>query len=99
MGWGNVVAALALTEVELAHREIMEPTAEDITVAMMGGTILTGTDVMLTETTMEGVLPLRAQGLGWGDIAHSRGLQLRHVMETVKARRDRQITKVLNLLP
>lgn len=28
MGWGNVVAALALTEVELTHRGIMEPTAK-----------------------------------------------------------------------
>ncbi|MGH8657431.1 MAG: hypothetical protein ACREV4_02805 [Gammaproteobacteria bacterium] len=96
MGWGNVVAALALTEVELAHRGIMEPTAEDVAAAMMGGTIPTGTDV---EATMEGILPLWAQGLGWGEIAHSWGLQLGHAMKIIKARKDRQIAKVLNLLP
>ena len=71
MGWGNVNRALSLAQSELAAEGITQPTASQLKVALTGGTLVTadGGSVQL-----QGVLTLRSQGMGWGQIAHTLGV-------------------------
>lgn len=71
MGYGNITRALSLAERQLAAQGITEPTSEQLNAALNGGT-LTAIDGSGTRRTVEmaGVLHLRSQGLGWGQIAH-----------------------------
>ncbi|MBI5899155.1 MAG: hypothetical protein HZB40_08025 [Rhodocyclales bacterium] len=70
MGYGNVTRALSLAQHQLAAQGILEPTPEQLRIALNGGT-LTGTN---GSVEMAGVLQLRSQGMGWGDIAHQIGV-------------------------
>lgn len=71
MGYGNVTHALDLASRQLAAAGITDPTAEEIRAAMLGGTVSTPDG----EVTLQGVLQLRSEGMGWGQIAHTLGLK------------------------
>ena len=76
MGYGNVRIALSLAQTQLASQGISQPTATELQWALMGGTRY-GPDGM---TTTEGVLQMRASGMGWGKIANTMGYKLGPVM-------------------
>lgn len=73
MGWGNVDHALALAQASLADHGIHKPTPEQIKAALNGGTITTKSG---QQVKLDGVLKLRASGMGWGEIAHKLGFKL-----------------------
>jgi len=70
MGYGNVTRAMDLAQRDLAAAGITNPTPTQIQTAMMGGTIRT----VNGDVTFQGVLTLRSQGMGWGQIAHTVGV-------------------------
>jgi len=81
MGYGNVYTSLALARFQLANLGITNPTAAQLQAALNGGTItLNGKDVPVT-----GVLELRAQGMGWGQIAQQYGTKLGPVISGMKS--------------
>jgi len=81
MGYGNVYTSLALAKHQLASLGITDPTAAQLQAALVGGTItLNGKEVPLT-----GVLELRAQGMGWGQIAQQYGTKLGPVVSGMKS--------------
>jgi hypothetical protein len=70
MGYGNVTRALDLARRQLSAAGITNPTPEQLRAAMMGGTVSTANG----DVTLQGVLRLRSQGMGWGQIAHAVGV-------------------------
>jgi len=70
MGYGNINIALAIAEKSLADAGITNPTTDQLKTALMGGEIKTRTGTV----KMEGVLQMRADGMGWGQIAHEIGV-------------------------
>lgn len=74
MGYGNVTRAMDLAQRDLAAAGITDPTPTEIQIAMMGGTITRTDGTTSTTTTFDGVLTLRSQGMGWGQIAHTIGV-------------------------
>jgi hypothetical protein len=70
MGWGNVRHALSLARAELAAQGIDNPTPAQIETALMGGTVLTASG----SAALPGILTLRSQGMGWGQISHRLGV-------------------------
>jgi hypothetical protein len=76
MGYGNVRISLALAQEQLAQAGISQPTPDQLRAALMGGTVTNGTGA----TEFRGVLQMRADGMGWGQIANSMGVKLGHVM-------------------
>jgi hypothetical protein len=80
MGWGNVKHALALAQDQLARAGITDPTAAQLQTALMGGNlVVTNADGTTTTTAVKGVLTMRADGMGWGNIAKEGGTKLGHV--------------------
>jgi len=67
MGYGNITRALDLAQRQLAAAGITDPTPQEIRVALMGGSI-SGPN---GDVKFAGVLQLRSQGMGWGQIAHA----------------------------
>jgi hypothetical protein len=82
MGWGNVFISLALAKAALANAGITDPTAAQLQAALTGGdaTLADGSTV-----TMKGVLEMRAEGMGWGQIAHAEGTKLGTVVSSIKS--------------
>lgn len=70
MGYGNVTHALDLATRQLALAGVTQPTPQQIEAAMMGGTITTPRG----DVALQGVLQLRSQRMGWGQIAHAIGI-------------------------
>jgi hypothetical protein len=89
MGWGNVDHALALAKASLADQGIHNPTPEQIKATLNGGTITTKSG---EQVKLDGVLKMRASGMGWGEIAHKLGFKLgelkRHVANDHKPDRS-----------
>jgi len=77
MGWGNVNIALALVQNELKQMGITQPTTDQINAVLNGGTVTLADG---TTQTMQGVLALRAEGEGWGQISHTLGFKLGDVV-------------------
>ncbi|MCE5233708.1 MAG: hypothetical protein ABFC67_12260 [Mizugakiibacter sp.] len=73
LGYGEVNISLALAKDELAKLGITDPTAAQIEAALNGGTITLADG---GTTTLPGVLTLRADGQGWGQIAKTLGVSL-----------------------
>jgi hypothetical protein len=85
MGWGNVKHSLALAQDALARAGIANPTAEQLQTALTGGDIVvTNADGTTTTTTLRGILTMRAEGMGWGNIAKAGGTKLGPVTSKVK---------------
>lgn len=81
LGYGNVNIALSLAQAELNAAGITHPTTAQIEAALNGGTVAgPNGPVQLT-----GVLALRAEGQGWGNIAKTLGFKLGDVMSAAKA--------------
>jgi hypothetical protein len=70
MGYGNITRSLDLAQRQLALQGITDPTPSQLQTALMGGTITTSKGTVV----YKGVLQMRADGMGWGQIAHSVGL-------------------------
>ena len=86
MGYGNVNIALAMAEQSLKDQGITEPTAEQLKAALNGGTIKTASG----EVKLAGVLQLRADGMGWGQIANELGFKVGDVVgKSAAARAER----------
>jgi len=86
MGWGNVFISLALAKTALANVGITDPTAEELQAALTGGTV-TAADG--STVTLKGVLEMRAEGMGWGQIAQAEGTKLGPVVSSIKSARVR----------
>jgi hypothetical protein len=69
MGWGNVDVALALMEADLKKKNVTSVKPRHIKAALMGETV--------TNVKFDGILRLRAAGMGWGEIANHLGFQLK----------------------
>ena len=70
MGYGHVTRALDLARRQLSAAGISNPTPEQLRAAMIGGTVSTANG----NVNLQGVLRLRSQGMGWGQIAHAVGV-------------------------
>ena len=81
MGYGNVSTSLALAQYQLAQQGITDPTPLQLKAALNGGTII----VNGKPVTFDGVLQMRADGLGWGQIAQQLGTKLGPVVSGIKA--------------
>lgn len=82
MGYGNVYTSLALAKQQLAALGITNPTPQQIEAALTGGTV---TAAGGQATALTGVLQLRAQGMGWGQIAQSLGFKLGPVISGMRS--------------
>lgn len=71
MGYGNIRIALSLAQTQLASQGITNPTPTQLQGALVGST---------DSTTTQGILQMRASGMGWGQIANSMGYKLGPVM-------------------
>ena len=80
MGYGNVFLALALARQELTANGITQPTPEQLQVALNGGSFVLGSGDTAQTIQLDGVLALRAQGLGWGQIAHRLDVKLGQIV-------------------
>jgi len=77
MGYGNVNITLKLAENQLALSGITEPTAIQLESALLGGSITTPDGQVVD---MQGVLTLRSEGMGWGQIAQQYDTRLGFIM-------------------
>lgn len=82
MGYGNVYTSLALARQQLAGLGITNPTAQQIEAALVGGTV---TNSSGQTTQLTGILQLRSQGMGWGQIANSLGYKLGPVISSMRS--------------
>jgi hypothetical protein len=73
MGYGEVDISLGLAEKLLAQQGFTDPSAAQVKTALIG------------DTQHPGILQLRADGQGWGQIANSLGFRLGDVMRSDKA--------------
>lgn len=85
MGFGNVFISLALAKQELSQLGITQPVPEQLQAALVGGTVTTGNGTTATSTNLPGILTLRSQNMGWGQIAHKLGFKLGSVVSGLKA--------------
>jgi len=91
-GYGNVFIMLALTKQQLGQVGISQPTPGEFEAALLGGTITTGSGSTQTITEFQGILALRAEGKGWGQISHELGFRLGDVISRIRsANRNQQI--------
>ena len=70
MGYSEISRVLSLAQAQLANRGVTSPTPEQLQIALMGGSFVSGEKTIGTT----GVLPLRSQGMGWGQIAQALSL-------------------------
>jgi hypothetical protein len=85
IGYGNVFTSLALAKQQLGQLGITQPTPEQLQAALTGGTITTGTGTAATTTQLQGILTMRSQGMGWGQIAQKLGTKLGPVISGMKS--------------
>ena len=76
MGFGNVKISLALAQESLRQQGIMQPTSEQLHTSLMGGQLVPGDST----TTTNGILQMRAEGMGWGQIAQKYDVKLGQLM-------------------
>ena len=70
MGIGEVDHTLDLAKFQLAQSGITDPTASELQAVLTGGSITLADG---TTTTYQGILAMRADGMGWGQIAQDLG--------------------------
>ena len=81
LGFGNINIALALAQKELGELNISQPSPTQIQAALNGGTV--GSE------TLPGILKLRSEGMGWGQIANTLGFKLGEVVSASHTDRSR----------
>lgn len=72
MGYGNVRITLRLAQAELNTFGITQPTSGELSAVLLGGTI--------DGTQVNGILAMRADGMGWGQIAKTYGMTVGQIM-------------------
>jgi len=92
MGYGNVRISIALAQEQLIRLGITQPTVEQIQTALVGGAVTSGTGPTATMTDVQGVLQMRAGGMGWGQIANAMGTKLGPVMSGLR-QTNQQLSK------
>jgi hypothetical protein len=97
MGFGNVFISLALAKQELGQMGITQPTPEQLKAALVGGSFTTGTGTTTAtgttsgtgtttnNTKLEGILTMRSQNMGWGQITQKLGFKLGPVVSGLKS--------------
>ncbi|HYA27178.1 MAG TPA: hypothetical protein VEI95_00055 [Acidobacteriota bacterium] len=85
MGYGNVYISLALAKQQLSTLGINQPTPEQLQAALTGGTITQTTAANTTTTNLPGILTLRSQNMGWGQIAQKLGYKLGPIISSIKS--------------
>ena len=88
MGFGNVYISLALAKQQLSTLGITQPTPQQLQAALTGGTITQTTEsgaTAATTTNLQGVLTMRSQNMGWGQIAQKLGFKLGPVVAGMKS--------------
>ena len=85
MGYGNVYTSLALAKQQLADLGITQPTPEQLQAALTGGSVTNGTGTTATTTELQGILNMRASGMGWGEIAQANGYKLGSVISQMRS--------------
>jgi hypothetical protein len=76
MGFGNVKISLALAQESLRQQNITQPTSEQLHTALVGGQMVPGDST----TTTNGILQMRSEGMGWGQIAQKYDVKLGQLM-------------------
>jgi hypothetical protein len=76
MGFGNVKISLALAQESLRQQGILQPTSEQLRTTLVGGQMVPGDST----TTTNGILQMRAEGMGWGQIAQKYDVKLGQLM-------------------
>jgi hypothetical protein len=76
MGYGNVKISLALAQESLRQQNIMQPTSEQLRTSLVGGEMVSGDST----TTTNGILQMRSEGMGWGQIAQKYDVKLGQLM-------------------
>lgn len=89
MGWGNVAHALSLAQFSLAQAGITNPTNAQLQAALMGGDVIVADG---STVTLKGILQMRADGMGWGQIAKASGTTMGAVVSSTKAMQGRVAT-------
>jgi hypothetical protein len=90
MGHGNVFISLALAKQQLGTMGITEPTPQQLQAALTGGQITTTTGATTATGTptsaqnLDGILTMRSQNMGWGQIAQKLGYKLGPVISSMK---------------
>lgn len=72
LGYGNVRITLRLAQSLLSQQGITQPTAEELSAVLLGGD--------LNGTAVSGILTMRAEGMGWGQIAQQYGMTVGQIM-------------------
>jgi len=89
MGFGNVYTSLALAKQQLSTLGITQPTPQQLQAALTGGTITqttgNGATATTTSTNLQGILTMRSQNMGWGQIAQKLGFKLGPVIAGMKS--------------
>ena len=81
MSYGEISRVLSLAQAQLANRGITSPTPEQLQIALMGGSFTSGEKTIGTT----GVLQLRSQGMGWGQIAQALSFSARDDLQSKTA--------------
>ena len=76
MGYGNVRISLALAQESLRQQGIMQPTSQELHTALVGGEMVPGDP----NSTTSGILQMRADGMGWRQIAQKYNVKLGQLM-------------------
>jgi hypothetical protein len=76
MGFGNVKISLALAQESLSQQGITQPTSQQLYTALAGGEMVPGDSTTMTT----GILQMRADGMGWGQIAQKYNVKLGQLM-------------------
>lgn len=90
MGFGNVFISLALAKQQLNTLGITQPTPAQLQAALTGGPITLNTGTTTTGTAMtstsnlDGILTMRSQHMGWGQIAQKLNFKLGPVISGMK---------------
>ena len=72
MGYGNVRITLRLAQAQLNQLGITQPTTEELSAVLLGGDI--------NGSQVDGILAMRADGMGWGQIAKEYGMTVGQIM-------------------
>ena len=80
MGYGNVNKSLLLARQQLADVGITQPTNAQIQASLVGGEVTVPGPNGPTTTQLQGVLTMRAGGMGWGQISKTLGHNLGSVV-------------------
>jgi hypothetical protein len=92
MGFGNAYISLALAKQQLNQVGITQPTPQQLQAALTGGTVTTGSGPTLATHNLQGILTMRSQNMGWGQIAQKLGTKLGPVVSGMKSANQNMTT-------